>query len=104
MAEAVLDRLEALIAGNLAAQQAALSEIKGDVKAINERMNGAEKATNERIDKNLANYEAIASRIEGDVKAISASIQSLQQRRSWDIAWIGIAIAVGTALIQIFSK
>ena len=88
-----------------------LSEIRSEIKSTNERMEKGFELMNERMDKNLAEYKAITSdikaevsEIRGDVKALNASVQSLQQRRSWDIAWISLAVAVGIALIQIFSK
>lgn len=88
-----------------------LSEIRSEIKSTNERMEKGFELMNERMDKNLAEYKAVASdmkteisEIRGDVKALNASVQSLQQRRSWDIAWISLAVAVGIALIQIFSK
>ena len=87
------ERLEAIMEKNL-------SEVRSEIKIMNER-----------IDKNLAEYKSITSdikaevsEIRGDVKALNASVQSLQQRRSWDIAWISLAVAIGIALIQIFSK
>lgn len=104
VSDARFDRLEALIARNMIEQRSAISELKSE-------LTGEIKALNERIDKNLAEYKAVASDmkaeisdIRGDVKALNASVQSLQQRRSWDIAWISIAVAVGIALIQIFAR
>ncbi len=87
------DNSIAEIKQNLSALREDATEIKGEIKVMNER-----------IDKNLANYEAISSRIEGEVRAVNATVQALQQRRSWDIAWISLAVAIGIALIQIFSK
>ena len=93
------DRLQEVMEKNLSKYEVIASDIKGEMKAMNER-----------IDKNLAEYSLITSdikaevsEIRGDVKALNASVQSLQQRRSWDIAWISLAVAVGIALIQIFS-
>ena len=99
-----LERLQAIMERNL-------SEVKSEINAVNERMEKGFALMNERMDKNLAEYKAAASdmkteisEIRGDVKALNAGVQSLQQRRSWDIAWISLAVAVGIALIQIFSK
>ena len=98
------ERLQAIMERNLL-------EVKNEINAVNERMENGFAFMNERMDKNLAEYKAVASdmktetsEIRGDVKALNASVQSLQQRRSWDIAWISLAVAVGIALIQIFSK
>ena len=104
VSDARMDRLEALIARNMIEQRSAINEFKSEIKGELNGLRSELKVMNERIDKNLANYEAVASRIEGDVKAINASVQSLQQRRSWDIAWISLAVAVGIALIQIFAR
>ena len=98
------DRLQEAMEKNLSKYEVLASDIKGEMRAMNER-----------IDKNLAEYKAAVidvraelkedvSEIRGDVKALNAGVQSLQQRRSWDIAWISLAVAVGIALIQIFSK
>ena len=88
------DRLQEAMEKNLSKYEVIASDIKGEMKAMNER-----------IDKNLAEYSLITSdikedvsEIRDDVKALNASVQSLQQRRSWDIAWISLAVAVGIAL------
>ncbi|MBR0043230.1 MAG: hypothetical protein IJP56_00125, partial [Synergistaceae bacterium] len=70
---------------------------------------------NVRIDKNLAEYKAIASemqgnfradvvRLEGRIETVNAKIDTLQNKFSWNIAWMGIIIGVVLAVIQHFWK
>lgn len=59
------------------------------------------------IEKNLAKHDAIASEmrievseIKGDVRAINARLDTLQNKFSWNLAWVGIVIGIVLAVIQ----
>ena len=58
-------------------------------------------------EKHLAKHDAIASEIgkevveiKGDVKAINARFASLESRFAWNLAWVGIIMALVLALVQ----
>ena len=82
-------RLEAVVEKNLARQEAIAADIKGEMKAMNER-----------IEKNLAQYEAAAGNIEGEMKAISARVDTQQTKFGWYLTVFGIIITVVIAAIQ----
>ena len=84
LSSARFDRLEALMAQNLAEQRAIASELKGELKGMNQR-----------IDTNLTEYKLIASgiqgemrennaRLEGKIEAMNARFDALQNRRIAD--------------------
>ena len=102
------DRIEALMGQTLA-------EIKADNAQLRSEIRGEISAMNARIDKNLAEYKAIASemqgnfradvaRLEGRIETVNAKIDTLQNKFSWSIAWMGMIIGVVLAVIQHFWK
>ena len=87
------------------------AEVRSDIKEMKNEI----AIMNVRIDKNLAEYKAIASemqgnfradvvRLEGRIETVNAKIDTLQNKFSWNIAWMGIIIGVVLAVIQHFWK
>ena len=75
------------------------------------RFQSMEKLLNERLgkmeaimEKNLAKYDAIASDIKGDVKAMNARLDTMQNKFSWNLAWVGIIMGLVLAIVQHFWK
>ena len=97
-------RMEALVDKTLAQIREDNSQLRADLKVMNAR-----------IDQNLAEYKAIASemqgnfradvaRLEGKIDSVNAKVDTLQNKFSWNIAWMGIIIGVVLAVIQHFWK
>ena len=100
LSSARFDRLEALMAQNLAEQRAIATELRGELKGMNQR-----------IDTNLTEYKLIASgiqgemrennaRLEGKIEAMNARFDALQNRFAWNIAWVGIIMGLVLAIAQ----
>ena len=99
-----IERLEALV-------DKALTEIKiGNAQLISELRHETKetkselKVMNARIDQNLAEYKAIAESINGEVKALKTGFDTLQNKFSWNLAWVGIIMGLGLAIVQHFWK
>ena len=97
-------RMEALVDKTLAQIREDNSQLRADLKVMNAR-----------IDQNLAEYKAIASemqgnfradvvRLEGKIDSVNAKVDTLQNKFSWNIAWMGIIMGVVLAVIQHFWK
>ena len=108
LSDARSDRLEAFM-------EKTIAEIKMDNSQLRSELKSEVRAMNERIEKNLAEYKAIASemqgnfradvvRLEGRIETVNAKIDTLQNKFSWSIAWMGIIIGVVLAVIQHFWK
>ena len=76
--------------------------LQGEIKAINERVEGRFDVLNERIDKNFAQYEAVANEMKGDIKAINARLDTQQTKFGWYFTVFGIIITVVVAAIQLW--
>ena len=99
-----IERLEALV-------DKALTEIKiGNAQLISELRHETKetkaelKVMNARIDQNLAEYKAIAESINGEVKALKSGFDTLQNKFSWNLAWVGIIMGLVLAIVQHFWK
>ena len=99
-----IERLEALV-------DKALTEIKiGNAQLISELRHETKetkselKVMNARIDQNLAEYKAIAESINGEVKALKTGFDTLQNKFSWNLAWVGIIMGLVLAIVQHFWK
>ena len=99
-----MERMEALVDRTLAQIREDNSQLRADLKVMNAR-----------IDQNLAEYKAIASemqgnfradvaRLEGKIDSVNAKVDTLQNKFSWNIAWMGIIMGVVLAVIQHFWK
>ena len=104
LSSARFDKIEALISRNMEEQHAIANEIRGEIKVMNER-----------IDKNFAEYKVLLSDVKselkedisdvkGDVKAINARLDTLQNKFSWNLAWVGIIMGLVLAIVQHFWK
>ena len=104
LSDARMERMEALVDRTLAQIREDNSQLRADLKVMNAR-----------IDQNLSEYKAIASemqgnlnanvtRLEGKIDAVNAKVDTLQNKFSWNIAWMGIIIGVVLAVIQHFWK
>ncbi len=85
LSNARIELMQAFITKAMAEQNTLITDIKGEMKAINERM-----------DKNLAEYKVLLSNVRselkddisevrGDVKAINARFDTLQNKFSWNL-------------------
>ena len=99
-----IERLEALV-------DKALTEIKiGNAQLISELRHETKetkselKVMNARIAQNLAEYKAIAESINGEVKALKTGFDTLQNKFSWNLAWVGIIMGLVLAIVQHFWK
>ena len=99
-----IERLEALV-------DKALTEIRiGNAQLISELRHETKetkselKVMNARIDQNLAEYKAIAESINGEVKALKSGFDTLQNKFSWNLAWVGIIMGLVLAIVQHFWK
>ena len=99
-----IERLEALV-------DKALTEIRiGNAQLISELRHETKetkselKVMNARIDQNLAEYKAIAESINGEVKALKTGFDTLQNKFSWNLAWVGIIMGLVLAIVQHFWK
>ncbi|MBQ3377248.1 MAG: hypothetical protein IJG62_03160 [Synergistaceae bacterium] len=59
------------------------------------------------MEKNLAKHDAIAAdmkadvaELKGDVKAMNARLDTLQNKFSWNLAWLGVIIGLVLAVVQ----
>ena len=104
LSDARSDRIEALMGQTLAEIRMNSTQLKTELKNEINEMKGELKVMNARIDKNLAEYKAIAEGINGEVKALKTGFDTLQNKFSWNIAWMGIIIGVVLAVIQHFWK
>lgn len=104
LSNARIELMQAFITKAMAEQNTLITDIKGEMKAINERM-----------DKNLAEYKVLLSNVRselkddisevrGDVKAINARLDTLQNKFSWNLAWVGIIMGLVLAIVQHFWK
>ena len=62
-------------------------------------------------EKNLAKHDAIAaemraniSEMNGDLKAMNARLDTIENKFSWNLAWVGIIIGLALAIVQHFWK
>ena len=62
-------------------------------------------------EKNLAKHDAIAaemraniSEMKGDLKAMNARLDTIENKFSWNLAWVGIIIGLALAIVQHFWK
>ena len=104
LSDARSDRIEALMGQTLAEIRMNSTQLKTELKNEINEMKGELKVMNARIDRNLAEYKAIAEGINGEVKALKTGFDTLQNKFSWNIAWMGIIIGVVLAVIQHFWK
>ena len=58
-------------------------------------------------EKNLAKHDAIAaemrssiSEMKGDLKAMNARLDTIENKFSWNLAWLGIIIGLVLAIVQ----
>lgn len=104
LSDARSDRIEALMSQTLAEIRMNNNQLKSELKNEINEMKGELKVMNARIDQNLAEYKAIAEGINGEVKALKTGFDTLQNKFSWNIAWMGIIMGVVLAVIQHFWK
>ena len=59
------------------------------------------------MEKNLAKHDAIAAdmkadvaELKGDVKAMNVRLDTLQNKFSWNLAWLGVIIGLVLAVVQ----
>ena len=62
-------------------------------------------------EKNLAKHDAIAaemraniSEMKGDLKAMNARLDTIENKFSWNLAWVGIIIGLALAIVQLIWK
>ena len=62
-------------------------------------------------EKNLAKHDAIAaemraniSEMKGDLKAMNARLDTIENKFSWNLAWVGIIMGLVLAIVQHFWK
>ena len=102
------DRIESFMAKTLA-------EIRMDNAQLRSELKGEVRAMNERIEKNLEEYKAIANemqgnfntsvaRLEGKIEAVNSKVDALQNKFSWNLAWVGIIMGLVLAIVQHFWK
>ena len=106
VSDARFDRLEALMAQNLAEQKSMFSDIRRDfsgarneMKLMNNRMTAMEN----RIDKLDARVETLqedVGNLKGDVKAISARLDAVQWKTGLYVALLGIVLTFVIAAVQ----
>ena len=87
------------------------SNINFEKNMTDMRFQSMEKLLNERfgkmeaiMEKNIAKHDAIAGEIRGDIKAINARFDTLQNKFSWNLAWVGIIMGLVLAIVQHFWK
>mgnify|MGYP002624343468 CR=1 FL=1 len=120
--DAQLERIVALIERNLARQEAIaanmradISELKGELKAINAKVDGLEKKFDARIDGLEKKVDAridglekkVDARIDGLEDAIAMTnmrIDDLKSQQSNTLTRWGIIIAVGVCVVQVITS
>ena len=96
MNETKFDKIEALMARNLAKQEELIGEIRSEVREMGARMS--------RMERRLDGLQEDMSEVKGEIKAIKASFKTLQNKFAWNLAWMGIIMALAIALAQYFGK
>lgn len=70
------------------------------VSSMEKLVNSALARMEVMMDRNLAKHETIAERIEGRFDTLNARLDSLQNKFAWNLAWMGIVIAIVLAITQ----
>ena len=95
MNDTKFDKIEALMARNLAKQEELIGELRSEFKNMDARMSRME----QRIDR----LQGDMSDVKGDIKVINAK-SALQSRLTRDATCIGIILGIALAVIQHFLK
>ena len=77
------------------------------MQRIDQRFEALEKSMDKTVERleaiaetHLAKLDLIASEMRGDIKAINARLDTLENRYSWNLAWVGIIMALALAIFQ----
>ena len=90
------NRLEAVVEKNLAKHESIASGGKKDIDNLQNDIR--------EIKNYVASLETGYAEIKGDVKAINARFDTLQNKFSWNLAWVGIIMGLVLAIVQHFWK
>ena len=78
---------------------------------MDQRFDATERLVNNTIermetmmDRNLAKHETIAARIEGKFDTMNARLDTLENKFSWNLAWVGIIMGLVLAIVQHICK
>ncbi|MBQ7262184.1 MAG: hypothetical protein IJR14_00540 [Synergistaceae bacterium] len=99
VSEARFDRLEALMARNLAEQKELVKDIRAEVLMLGERMDRLEKDVG-RLNEKFDDLREDMGEVRGDVKALSSRVDALQTKFGWYLTLFGVAIAAVLAIAQ----
>ena len=111
---AIIEDIDSKVA-EIKEQSHSLNKDINNIKVDISRLDGNIKAMNERTDKNIAEYKVLLSDlrselredisdIRGDIKALAAQNTALQNKFSWNLAWVGIIMGLVLAIVQHFWK
>ena len=88
-------RLEAVVEKNLARHEAIAADMKSEVADIRSEV--------KTLQSQIASKEDIGE-VRGDVKALAAQNSAMQNRFSWNLAWVAIVIGLVLTIVQRFWK
>ena len=81
------------------------------IRRMDQRFDATERLVNNTIermetmmDRNLAKHETIAARIEGKFDTMNARLDTIENKFSWNFAWVGIIMGLVLAIVQHFWK
>ena len=109
--DVTMSRMEALIDRSLAKQEALASRMREETNSAISKMQQAmiemRGETNNAISKMQkdisdmrGDIKAEVSGLKGDVKAMNARLDTLQNKFSWNLAWLGVIIGLVLAVVQ----
>ena len=110
MNDTKFDKIEALMARNLAKQEELIGEIRSEVKEVRSEVRELRSefknmdARMSRMEQRLDGLQEDMSEVKGDIKAINANFNTLQNKFAWNLAWVVIIMALALALAQYFGK
>ena len=108
--DAKFDRIEALMARNLAEQKAMIGEIRSEVREMGSRMSRMESDINglkddiNNIKDDITGLKVEMSEVKDDIKTLKDSIDTFEKRLPWNLALMGIITVVLFTVIQHFWK
>ena len=110
MNETKFDKIEALMAKNFFEQEAIINELRSEFKNMDARMSRMEGDINglkdniDNIKDDITDLKVEITGVKGNIEAIHASFNTLQNKFAWNLAWVGIIMALALALAQHFGK
>ena len=106
LSDARFDRLEALMAKNLAEQKDLVKDIRIEISAVGDRVDRIEKNIDrmgkdiDRLNERIEGIKENIGEARGEVKAVGARLDAHETKFGWYLAAFGLIITVVVAAIQ----